>query len=145
MSRHLSDDQLMDRLYGVHLEGSAHLDACPECAARWALIEQRRRGILAAQQSREAEWPVRVALPWGPAAGGRLWRPTWVPLLALAGVVLAAAVWLNLTGAAPPPAPPAASAVEAGWFEDAYSVMQPVEPRAATPIRVLFQEEAVTE
>ena len=143
MSRHLSDDQLLDRLYGLPVEGGDHLEACPECAARWARIEQRRRANLAAQESRESTWSVAHVLK--PRHSAWAWRRAWIPSLVVAGCVLAAAVWLNLTHVAPPPAPPAASAVEAGWFEDAYSVMQPVEPRAATPIRVLFQEEAVTE
>jgi len=43
-SEHWTDDQLIDRLYGVG-PGDGHLETCAECQARFASIETRRRQL----------------------------------------------------------------------------------------------------
>jgi len=153
MSRwHLSDDQLIDRLYGIRRSGDEHLEACAECASRWEMLREQR-GLMV------GEFP-EVATPWAEQrrqilerieSGGGVawnWQRAWAPAL-LTAVVLAVGVYFFRP--APPP-PPNAAAVSAdttvpGWFEETYSEMQPDEPRAASAIRVLFEqpEEKVTE
>ena len=44
MNRHLSDDELLDRLYGL-TGNDSHLESCPECASRSAAFEGRRREL----------------------------------------------------------------------------------------------------
>ena len=150
--RHFSDDQLIDRLYGMDAAGDAHLDVCPECTRRWELFQERRGqiagqvpegGVLWAEQRRKVLERVE-----GGQEASWSWRHAWAPVL-LTSVVVAAGVWFNRPASPPPPSPVpvAVDIIEAGWFEETYSAMQPDEPRAAGPIRVLFeqQEERVTE
>ena len=154
-THHLSDDQLIDRLYGIRGTNDAHgahLEECAECAARWDALRARRgnlveeapeTGVLWTEQRRQILERVE-----GGAEASWNWQRAWAPVL-LTALVLAAGVWFYGPFSAPPPAPaPVAVDTSApGWFEDTYSVMQPDEPRAAGPIRVLFeqQEEKVTE
>lgn len=146
---HLSDDQLIARLYGAGAAGDAHLNVCPECARRWEALAERRAWWL--------ERMPRTAAPWSEQRrqilerldeGGspnQLFR-RWAPAL-LAAVVLTAGLWFSRP--VEPPAAAVATAQDpgAGWYEETYSVMQPDIPRAASPIRVLFeaQEERMTE
>ncbi len=46
MSLHLTDDQLVDRIYGISDAGTEHLDSCPECQLRWSRMLQRREQSL---------------------------------------------------------------------------------------------------
>jgi len=149
-TQHLTDDQLIDRLYGIRRTGDAHLEECPDCSSRWEMLQERRGrvvgeapegGVLWAEQRRE----ILDRAEAGEAAWN--WQRAWAPVLLMA-MVLAAGVWFY--GPVSPPPPPAPVAVDTsapGWFEETYSVMQPDEPRAASPIRVLFEqpEEKVTE
>lgn len=151
IGRHLTDDQLIDRLYGMDPAGDAHLDVCPECASRWETLQEKRgqivgqvpQGVLWSEQRRQ----ILERVEGGPEPSWN-WRRAWAPVL-LTSVVLAAGVWIYRPASPPQPSPVAAAVdtVEAGWFEETYSVMQPDEPRAAGPIRVLFeqQEERITE
>lgn len=149
MSLHLSDDQLVDRLYGVSsLQEETHLDTCAECQARWNGIEQRRDQAAAPaelpaeyfhQQRREIQ--KRLAAP-RPVFGAM-----WVP--AALAIALVAGLFISRT--TPKVAGPAAGSeskaeiIEAGWFEDTYSATRVMEPRAASPIRELFAEGPVQE
>jgi hypothetical protein len=143
---HLSDDQFIDRLYGIEGGPESHLESCAECLERWEAIQQRR-----------AEVVTRV--PVSPAALGeqrrqvleRLepprWRSrrVWAPALAAALLIAAGLAWYRPTEPpAPAPEPAAAEAADPSWYEDAYFT-QPVEPRAASPLRALFEEETAAE
>ena len=68
----------------------------------------------------------------------------WIPAAA-AAALLAVALFLSRPSSVPQPAPAPASAVvnaetDSELFTDVYSMEQDVEPRAAAPIRALFQE-----
>jgi anti-sigma factor RsiW len=145
---HLNDDQLVDRLYGVSSAVSdTHLDSCPECQTRWSHMQQRRdqASIVApppADYFRDQRRQIydRIARPaprlpavWGPAT--------------VAGIVMAAFMITRPGSTLPAPAPPPVkmAAVEAGWFEDTYSAMGVMEPRAASTIHELFAESPVPE
>ena len=135
MNRHFSDDELLDLLYG--LAGSDdHLENCPECAARSAAFEKRRRELaqpepasaqfLAAQRraiySRLGEQP-RTRMKWAPALAA-------VCLLVIGFVVYR-----------PMAVPPVHSdAADAKLFSDVYSMEQSTEPQAAAPIHELFED-----
>jgi hypothetical protein len=141
---HLSDDELIDRLYG--LGDAAH--ECPQCDRRLRAMEQRRVEIaaatsvsgdfLAAQRrgiySRLGQSP-KLQLSWAPATVAAL-------CLAVAGLFV-------LRTSAPIPAPSVAShavshsdsaAADEQLFSDVYAMEQSSEPRAAAPIHALIEE-----
>jgi hypothetical protein len=141
---HLSDDELIDRLYG--LGDAAH--ECPQCDRRLRAMEQRRVEIaatpvsgdfLAAQRrgiySRLGQSP-KLQLSWAPATVAAL-------CLAVAGLFV-------LRTPAPVPAPSGvvshavshsdAAAADAQLFSDVYAMEQSSEPRAAAPIHALIEE-----
>jgi hypothetical protein len=76
--------------------------------------------------------------------GPLVWR--WAPPAAAAASLLAAVLFLSrpTSPVTPPPAATATAVVnpeaDAQLFTDVYSMEQDVEPRAAAPIRGLFQE-----
>ena len=145
MNRHLSDDELIDRLYGL----GDHAHECAQCDARLRAMEQRRVEIaaatpvsgdfLAAQRrgiySRLGQSP-KLQLSWAPATVAAL-------CLAVAGLVV-------LHTSAPVPAPSGlvshavshtdAAAADAQLFSDVYAMEQSSEPRAAAPIHALIEE-----
>ena len=145
---HLSDDQLIDLLYGIG-DADGHLEICPACDARWedmqralgrtrvesaAEISTRR---LAIQRQQILE---RLESPGSPQQG-------WIPAAAAASLV-AMALFFSWSSSprprvvAPPSAPVAAANTEsdAELFTDVYSMERDVEPQAAAPIHALFQQ-----
>jgi hypothetical protein len=106
----------------------AILAAAPQMPAQ--LLHRQRRAVLA--RAEQAATHRRRAL-W-------LWAPA-------AAVFVTVMVWL---GQSPRQAPEAAAEIatpsgqllEASWFEETYSILEDHEPRAALPIRHLFDEEA---
>ena len=137
MNVHLSEDQLLDRLYGIGGgEGEMHLESCPDCKLRWNRLRARREelacseeastGFLAAQRrniyARLGEQPGR-AMKWAPALA--------------AACLLAVGIFLYHPAAAHhAPVPP----TDAQLFSDVYSMEQSVEPRVAAPIHELFED-----
>jgi hypothetical protein len=76
-----------------------------------------------------------------PVPGSLVWR--WIPPAAAAASLLAAAFFFSHPTSSV--TPPAATAIvnaeaDAQLFTDVYSMEQDLEPRAAAPIRGLFQE-----
>jgi hypothetical protein len=147
---HLSHDQLLARLYGLEPESAnAHLNQCPECAARLAAMESRRAGeneieipaeFLAAQrrtvyERMEQRAPSHVV--WAPALAA-------ASLLAI-GLLLYPAYHSTAQPAAKRPAEarvvPAAhpEMTDDQLLSDVFSMEQVAEPRAAAPIRALFE------
>ncbi len=147
---HLSDDELIGRVYGLGGgKEEAHLEACSGCSQRLRAMDQARMAAvdaprisgrrLAVQRQQILE---RLERP-SPA----LHASRWIPAAAVAAL-LAVAMFLHQHPSVPPPAPPATAAVntegDAELFTDVYSMEQDVEPRAAAPIRALFQEASFT-
>jgi hypothetical protein len=145
MNRHLSDDELIDRLYGL----GDRVHECAQCDARLRAMEQRRIEIasatpvsgdfLAAQRrgiySRLGQSP-KSQLSWAPATVAAL-------CLAVAGLVV-----LHTSPRVPAPSGvsshavshPDAAAADAQLFSDVYAMEQSSEPRAAAPIHALIEE-----
>jgi hypothetical protein len=135
MKNHLSNDELLDRLYGLAGE-AGHIESCTDCQQRWnQLREQRARlavsddvstGFLAGQRrkiyARLGEEP-RHQMKWAPALA--------------AACLLVAGVFLYRPAAAPHQS---AVVSDAQLFSDVYSMEQSVEPRAAEPIHALFED-----
>ena len=149
--QHLSDDELIGMLYGLGDLGEAesHFAGCPECSERWSAM-QRALGTARTQSAKTAEISGRRLAAQRlqilerlerPPSGLLAWR--WVPV-ATAASLLAVAMFLHQRPAVPVAATPTPTAVhteaDAELFTDVYSMEQDVEPRAAAPIRALFQE-----
>ncbi len=164
MNRHLSDDELIARLYGLG-EAESHLAACAECGERWNEI-QRALGRTRAESARELDerMTASMLLRQRRQILERLDRPSsgsyarrWAPAAAAAAVLLLA-IGLFLTrpssfsqsslnqssleqSSVPAAAAPALnSETDMELFTDVYSMEQDVEPKAAAPIHALFQQ-----
>ncbi len=146
MTIHLTDQQLVDRLYGIEGAGLAgHLEACPECQARWNRVIQRREVAASVEpvaaeffQQQRREIQDRIAKP---SSVFEMWVPATIALVLGLGLVM--------TRPGPKPVNLApeetAAVVEANWFEDTYSAGRQLEPSATSPIRRLFAAEPVRE
>src|SRR5258708_31887265 len=88
--RHLSDDELIEQIYGVGSEDTAHLDSCVDCAMRLSVFERRRIAALDAPPVPEALLASerrRILERLEQRQGFRL---HWVPAAVLAGGLIAA-------------------------------------------------------
>lgn len=136
MHRHLSDEELIDRLYGLGEDPPA---SCESCRRRWEiLLERRRQVLLAAPELPEA---------WLAAQRRRIWERLehtengpWLIRPAAALATLAVVV-LGLVLSFPSPEPqPTLAANDSQFFTEIYSLVESPEPRAAVPIYSLFEE-----
>ena len=133
MDRHLSDDQLLDRLYGL-AEHDPHLEACGECARRWSELRQRRATMAAPE---EVSFDVlaaqrrKIYARLGERPRGQM---KWVPAVAAAGLLAIGALLYS------PEAPLHPEPADAQLFSEVYSMEQSTEPRAAAPIHSLFED-----
>ncbi|MBI4877477.1 MAG: hypothetical protein HY822_22845 [Acidobacteria bacterium] len=130
---HYTDDELLERLYGIGRQ-DGHLEQCEPCRTRWERLLRRRRTILeppavseawlAGQRARVLERAARPPLG--------LFRP----VAALAAVTLLAL----LIGGPRERALPVVAAADAQLFSEVYTLIQNDAPRAAAPVRALFEE-----
>jgi anti-sigma factor RsiW len=145
MSVHLTDDQFIERLYGI-ASGDEHLESCAACQARWNRIRACRDAAASSsplpaeffqQQRRQIEKRLAKKTP----GFVTMWVPAALALMLMTGFVV------NRPKRKPSaPAPRMkVEIVEAGWFADTYSAMRVLEPRATSPIRQLFKEGPVPE
>lgn len=135
MSTHLTDDQLIARIYGVS-EDEEHIAECAECASRLERFE-RRRAELARPAEASAEFlAAQRRAVYARMDGGsrRLWK--WIPAAAAAFVIAVGLLVYRPAAPAPAPTPDAA---DAQLFSEMYSMAQSTEPRAAAPIHGLFE------
>ncbi len=152
MNRHLTDDQLIDRLYGVG--DSAH--QCDHCDGRLRALQEKRAEVaspapvsgdfLAAQRravySRLGEQP-KSRLHWVPATAAALF-------LVAAGVVVSQTGYHVAPVSGPSGVMPHAVSrsdaaaksqdADAQLFSDVYAMEQSAEPRAGAPIHALIEE-----
>jgi hypothetical protein len=151
--QHLSDDELIGLLYGLG-DGDGHLTHCSECGERWSEMH-KALGMARAESSTAAEFSGRRLAIQRQQILQRLEQPDsvslgwrWVPV-ATAASLLVAAMFFHERSAVPQHSPAASAAVntetDAQLFTDVYSMEQDVEPKAAAPIRALFQETALEE
>ncbi len=150
MSGHLSNDELIDRLYQIAADDS-HLANCPDCTRRFAEMQRVKAqaiepapvsyDFLAAQRraiySRLGEDPsarMRSRLAWAPALAA-------VALVALGLTAHRTPVRSTSTASHGNPASQSEmSADDAQLFADVYSMEQSLEPSVAAPIHHLFEE-----
>jgi hypothetical protein len=150
---HLSDDELIALLYGLG-DAEGHLAHCPECGERWNAMH-RALGMARAESAPILEIGGRRLAAQRQQILERLENPPsglrvsgWIPAATVAAL-LAVAMFLQQHSQIAPAVPPAKEAVNAETdgelFTDVYSMEQDVEPRAAAPIRALFQETSFEE
>lgn len=146
LSAHLNDDELIALLYGLG-DPDGHLAACAECTERWDAM-RRALGMVRAASTGAGEISGRMLAAQREQILNRVARPaarswSWIPVAAAASL-LAVTLFFNRASFTERPAPPPPSAVkaesDAELLTDVYSMEQDVEPRAAAPIRGLFQE-----
>ena len=136
--RHLTEDVLLDAMYGIaDADAEAHLGACAECAGR--VSEWRGRANAAASSEISIEFLAaqrrkiyqRIEQPWR----AHLW---WAPALAVAAALM---VGIFVYQPHPQSSPVAGSEVsDAQLFSDVYS-MELTQPNATAPVHALFEEQ----
>jgi hypothetical protein len=153
MSQHLSNDALLDRMYGLDESAVPHLRDCEECSSRFQALERRRAEVVAASfgknqgaLSNEALLAQRRAIysRLGQAPPARL---HWAPAALGVAFLLVTGVFLVHPHRAYRPASPPVPALgvelrEEQLFSDLYSMEQSDEPRAAAPLHALFEASA---
>ncbi len=140
MDRHWTDDDFLERIYGLGPE-AGHLDKCAPCRESWAQFQARRGAVLASVEREVASGLLvaqRRAVMERISAPPRPLAKRIVPVLATAGAV-ALGVFLALPPERPTatPQPPAIS--DAQLFQETAAIGQSSEPRGAKPIEALFQ------
>jgi hypothetical protein len=139
MNRHLTADELIDRVYG--LGEQEHLDHCAECSARLRDLRELRAAaaepapvsysLLAAQRR-----DIYARLGEKPRTGMK-----WVPALAAVACMIAAGVFSHHPETAHYASTAKPEMDEAQLFSDVYSMEQSMEPMAAKPIHAIFEPE----
>jgi hypothetical protein len=144
MKRHLTNDELMNQLYGVGgPEEGLHLAECVDCTHRYAAFE-RKRAETAAESAIELAPPVLAAqrrAVYARLGEAPRQQARWMPALAAAALLAVALVLYHpSTPVVSRPAPSAhADLSDDQLFSDVYSIEESAEPRAAAPIQGLFE------
>jgi hypothetical protein len=100
LNLHLSDDQLLDRLYGLGESELPHLRECEECSSRMEALERRRAEVVAASPMKGAAIPNEFLLSQRRAIYARLEQPSslharWAPAVIAAAFLLVMGVFLS--------------------------------------------------
>ena len=138
--KHLTTDELVDRLYGI-AEGG-HLENCAECRQRFEELRERRavavetglepEELLAAQRR-----SIYARMEERPRSGMK-----WVPALA-AGLCLVAVGVATYHPTQNVPSQAAKAEIDdTQLFSDVYSMEQSMEPLAAQPIHAIFEQDS---
>lgn len=137
---HLSDDVLIDALYGLADRPGldAHGRECPACAARWNVLLEKRAAITS---------PLAVSAAELASERRKIFhaiehpsRLRWAaPALAAAACLAVIGVFVHHPAAPPRPAPVEVSDTQ--LFSDVYSIEQSFEPSAAASLGTLFESD----
>jgi hypothetical protein len=141
MKNHLTNDELVDLLYGV---GSGeHLDACRECSERFEILRERRA---VATEPVPATWDFLAAQRrniYARMGEAPQTRARWVPALAAAVCLIAVGFFSYHPGqqAGQQARAVKPEVLDTQLFVDVYSMEQSMEPIAAQPIHALFEQD----
>lgn len=140
-TRHCTDDVLVAKLYGLDVDSSdaLHLNECTACAGRLDAMKRHRQ---AASEEGVSEDMLRKqrATVYARIEGERRLRFWLRPAPALA-LLIAAGLMFRPSTPAPAPVQTASAESDAQFFSEIATVVDQ-EPRAADPIRGLFDEAA---
>ncbi len=133
MNRHLSTDELLDRLYGIAGE-DAHVEQCPECAQRFGELRGRRASLTAGQEIPSEFLAAQRRRIYSRLGEQPRTRKAWAPALAAMCLLVIGVLIYR------PAAPVHTESADAQLFAEVYSMEQSTEPRAAAPIHALFED-----
>jgi len=139
MNKHLTTDELVNRLYGV--EEAGHLAECAECTARLRQFNQRR-ALVAEPPAASDEFLAAQRRSVHARMEERPQRMKWVPALAAAACLVAVGVVTTYHPAPVAPQIAKPEIDEAQLFSDVYSMEQSMEPLAAQPIHAIFEQDS---
>jgi hypothetical protein len=143
--KHWSDDELLDRVYGVGPEDD-HLNVCAECEQRWLALSASREALVSRTSVESANLTPAQLLRQREAVMARIERSSgfllpWRAVVAFAG---AAAMMVGFIVYHPEHSKPVTvqtASSDAQFFSEIYSEVEQMEPRAVKPMRRLFQEQ----
>jgi hypothetical protein len=141
MNKHLTSDELVERLYGVARH--EHVENCAECSEHFEQLRERR-AMAADPLPASYEF---LAAPRRTIYARMGERPQvsmkWLPALTAAACLLAVGLFayhpVAQIGVAQIAKP---EIVDAQLFSDVYSMEQSMEPLAAKPIHAMFEPDA---
>lgn len=148
MSLHWSDEDLLNRLYGLEPAQAPHpLESCLHCESRWQALVARREAVLAdprVSDDRMRAQRAAVFTRLEKERRGWIWRA--VPATAAVALLVAIGVSLH----APRPVSPPQEIADAGLsdaqlFSEIARIAEQEAPAAAEPLRALFSETVSTE
>lgn len=150
LSGHFSDDQLLDRVYGLGESNIPHLQECNDCSGRLQAFERKRtETVAAASEHSNAEASNEFLMAQRRAIYARLdrapaTRAHWAPAAVAVVFLLVMGLFLvhphaTYAPVLPPDPAPNVELKNEQLFSDLYSMEQSVEPRAAAPIHALFE------
>jgi len=141
---HLSEDVLLDAIYGIaDAESEAHVHTCAECAARvgeW----RERAGVIANNEISEEFLAAQRRNIYARIEGSslpmsrRVWW--WAPALAMTAALIVGIVVWPQHGA--PPSSSHSEVSDAQLFNDVYTFERSAEPSATAPVHALFEDQA---
>ena len=138
---HLSEDALLDAVYGIAgCDAEAHLRGCADCARRLSDWQEKR-----AASAARIEIPGEFLAAQRRKIYERIERPSrkrwlWAPGLA-AACALALGIFIYHPAPQQQQGNKAAEISDTQLFGDLYSMEQTPEPAAAAPARALFEEQ----
>jgi hypothetical protein len=136
MNKHLTSDELVDRLYGVGTDDH-HLDECAECSGRLRRLSEQKAMAAEAEPASYEFLAAQRRNIYARMGEKPQVRMKWVPAMAAAVCLLAVGVFVSH------PAVQVAKPeiVDPQLFADVYSMEQSMEPLAAKPIEGLFDQD----
>jgi hypothetical protein len=142
--KHLSEDELLDRLYGLGPEDN-HLNVCAECGERWQALLARRRAVVDQAGSSVEVDSVQLSRQRA-AVMDRIQHSktrflSWRTVTAFAGAAAMVLGFVVYHPQRPRATPVQTASSDSQFFSEIYSEMEQTEPRAVKPIRRLFQEQ----
>jgi hypothetical protein len=139
MHKHLSEEDLIELLYGLGPDPSA-LETCQSCRHRWqSLLERRKEFLERLPQPPEAFLAEQRRSIYRRLEAGRPFGWSLEPAAALATLgVLALGLLLSLPA---PERQPTRAANDSQFFTEVYALVESAAPQAAGPIYALFEEQ----
>lgn len=163
MTRHWTNDEMLDKLYGIAPPGvenaaqnaaetEEHLRSCSDCSARWDRLTMQRAAVTSKPEVTDSFLAAQRRRIYARMEQPVAW---WESLFSQKGFAAGVAAILVVAGglvffrpaSGPVPAPGTTAQTQqqelsdAQFFSEMASIEQSSLPRAASPIKALFQQE----
>jgi hypothetical protein len=139
-STHWTDEELLDRLYGVGREDN-HLEACAECGARWNDLAASRRTLKSEPEVNPSFLLRQHMAVMERVEPSRSSFITWKAVTAVAGACAMALGFVIYHPEQPKTVVVRTVTSDSQFFSEIYSAVEQTEPRAVKPIRRLVEEQ----